>query len=176
MAVDLPGEVKDDLARVAEALSGSVEGARWVSRDAFHVTLSFLGQVADERIPGIAGAVAAAAASVPALEARVGALGAFPSPRRARVLWAGLEDPSGGFAALAEGVIAALEPVGFAREKRPYHAHVTLARLRVPRPVPLPAGVAPEPLPVPVRAVTLFQSHLRREGARYEPRDAFPLA
>lgn len=175
VALDLPAVVKDELARAIETLRPAVEGARWVPRDNLHVTLSFLGNVADERVPEISAAIGEAAAGLVDFTTHLEGIGAFPSERRARVVWAGLADPAGGIATVAEAVISAMEGCGFAREKRPFAAHATLARLKVPRPLPPLAPVDLDPTPFPVDRITLFRSHLGRPAPRYEALATFPF-
>src|SRR5688500_7635710 len=63
---------------------------RWVDPDRIHLTVQFLGSVPAELQPGVEGALAAAARGCPPLTLRLEGAGAFPGPRRARVLWAGL--------------------------------------------------------------------------------------
>ena len=170
----LPDEVKDDLARAARALEPSIPSARWVPRENYHATVSFLGGVEDERVAEVTEALRAAAATVARGEARVDGLGAFPSSRRARVVWAGLADPDAVIAQVAEAVLAALEGIGFPREQRAFHGHVTIARLKVPVSVSLDLARGPAGR-VPVAALTLFRSHLGRPAPRYEELAAFPL-
>ena len=103
-------------------------------------------------------------------------IGAFPSSRRARVVWVGLDDPDGRIASVANAVASALEPVGFPREQRPWTAHLTLARMRVPGNV---AEVLRHAVPggtFDADAVTLFRSRLARPAPRYEALKRFPLA
>lgn len=159
---------------VASQLRSVVPDARWVPRDNYHVTMLFLGHVPDERVPALSSAAASAASSMVAFDVRVGALGAFPSPRRARVVWLGLEDPAGGFSALAEACAEAYAPHGFAAERRPFVPHLTLARLKAPARVALDAAV-PSAVRFTVDRLTLFRSVLGRPAARYEALAVYPF-
>src|SRR5437867_6787648 len=145
VAVELPGPVRDELTRVAEELRARIENASWPSRENLHLTLSFLGSVDEERVAPISDALSSAVSSLVDFTTVLTEVGAFPSKRRARVVWVGLADPAGGLAGLASAVAASLEPLGFEREKRAFHPHVTLARLRVQRPVDL-EGVSSAPV------------------------------
>ena len=135
--------------------------------------MAFLGRVEEDRIPTISGAIATAVQDHVDFTVRLGALGAFPSVRRARVIWAGLDDATGGLAGLADSIGDVLESLGFAREKRAFQPHVTLARLRSPKPVEL--TVTPSPLPFPVERISLFESRLRRPAPVYEELATFPF-
>jgi RNA 2',3'-cyclic 3'-phosphodiesterase len=165
--------VKEELGRAIAALEGSVPSARWVPVQNIHVTLAFLGRVDEERIGPLAAAIADAVQDHVDFTVRLGELGAFPSVRRARVIWAGLDDPSRGLAGLADSVAEAAEPLGFRREARAFQSHATIARLKVPAPVEL--AVTPAPLTFAVERISLFESHLQRPAPVYEELATFPF-
>lgn len=148
-------------------------GARWVPKENLHLTLAFLGRVEDERVGEISAAVADALQGHVDFAVRLGALGAFPSVKRARVVWAGLDDPTGGLAGLADSVGAALEPLGFQREARAFRPHVTLARLKTPGQVDVSETL--EPIAFPVERISLFESRLGRPHAVYSQVATFPF-
>lgn len=176
LALDLPGAHRERAGEVAEDLRARGWDARWVPPGNHHVTLRFLGATDGATLPALRDAVAAAVRGHPAPVLVLRGLGAFPSPRRARVLWAGVHDPSGNLPGLAGALERALEPLGWAPEARPFAAHLTLARLRVPRSVePLPADPFRGLESVPVSEVVLYRSKLHPSGARYERVDGFPL-
>ncbi|MGH2795511.1 MAG: RNA 2',3'-cyclic phosphodiesterase [Actinomycetota bacterium] len=173
VAVDLPATVKDELDRLIAALRPSIPDAKWVPRDNIHLTLSFLGEVGDERVEPIVEALRGVAASRARIATRLSGSGAFPSPRRARVLWAGLEGEE--LPALAAVTAEALEPLGFPREARAWTAHLTLARFREPADV---RGLLPlrlEEVSLDVIELTLFRSRLARPAPRYEPVTRVPF-
>lgn len=171
--MDLPAAIKEAAAAIARSARDAAPGARWVPTENLHVTLKFLGHVAGERVAEIAGAVGRAAADMVDFDVRLGGLGAFPSQRRARVLWIGLADPAGGFAALSDAVEGSLGRLGFEREQRAFAAHLTIARLKVPAPVALPRE--PSAFSFRVDRLTLFESHLGRPAPRYEALATFPF-
>ena len=169
----MPPPVRAELARVIGDLTGDIPSARWVPVQNIHLTLSFLGRVDESRIPEVSGALASSVSDYVDFTVRLDELGAFPSQRRARVLWAGLADPTRGLSAIAESVVSALESIGFPREARAFTPHVTMARLKVPRPVTL--SVVPAPVPFPVERISLFESHLQRPAPVYEEIATFPF-
>lgn len=175
VAVDLPSTVKDELDRTIGGMRASMLDAKWVPRDNIHLTLSFLGEVPEERVEPVIAALHHAVAPIEPFPARLAGSGAFPSPRRARVLWAGLESEGDQLLRLAGSVAENLEPLGFAREERRWTAHVTIARLRVPENVAALFPIRIKELPVPVDEVTLFRSRLARPAPRYEPVTRVPL-
>jgi RNA 2',3'-cyclic 3'-phosphodiesterase len=184
VALEPPDPVRRRLAAAQAALRAAAgshaDEIRWTPADRLHLTLQFLGAVPEERLPAVRRAVADAAAASRPLRLAVRGTGAFPAPRRARVIWAGVEDDAGGLAALAAGLGRALAPLGFAAEGRPLSPHVTFGRSRDARgasgvggAIASTAGL--EPIAWRADAVVLFRSHLAAGGTRHEPLDRLPL-
>ncbi len=179
MAILLPDEVRARLAAETRALARVAADVAWVGESNFHLTLKFLGQVEETRVPGIAAALRSAVA-VPAFDLELRGLGAFPVPARPRVLWVGTGQGAEAAVALAARVDTALAALGFARDERPFAAHVTLGRMRVPRRNPalaeqLASAGARDFGWVRVGAVSLMRSHLSPAGARYTELAALAL-
>jgi len=106
---------------------------------------------------------------------RVTGMGAFPSRRRARVVWAGLDDGSGRIAVLSLALDAALASE-FQPETRAFHAHLTVARSDPPLALPEAfEQTTLETAPFAIERIVLFRSHLRRPAPRYEALREFPL-
>jgi 2'-5' RNA ligase len=151
----------------------------WVARDNVHLTLKFLGSVEAPRLQAATAALAGAVATRPAFQLAVSGLGAFPSPARPRVLWAGVAEGADAAGALAGLIDATLAPLGFDRESRPFSAHVTLGRVRAPRADPRLAGALAAGGSAGRQRVThvaLMRSDLSTRGARYTELAALPLA
>lgn len=175
----LPDDVRQRLATAIERLRPHVAGVAWVAASNLHVTLKFLGRVDDRRVGALADALRAAVEDQPSFDVGVRGLGAFPSPTRPRVLWAGLDDDVGGLDALAERVDVCCAGLGFPREARPFAAHVTLGRVREPRRQRALAetlACPPDFGRVRVERVSLMRSELSPRGARYSELAAAPLA
>ena len=176
VGVDLPGEVKDELAGLITTLRSKASDEKWIPRDNLHLTVSFLGEVNEERVPAIVEALTGARANERGpIPTALGGTGAFPSPRRARVLWVSLDDPAGRLAALANRVQDSLEPAGFPKEKRAWTPHLTLARFRTPGDASALKTARPEPRAFEVEEITLFRSRLGRPAPAYEPLDRIRL-
>lgn len=159
------------LAATAESLQRRAKDAgidvKWVAPVNYHVTLKFLGWTREDAIPAVRDALVTAVVGVSPLEFRTARLGAFPSLDKASVLWAGIEGSP--LDELAARVEAAMEGIGFAREHRAFHAHVTLGRLRETRPVrdlvlPLSEQMFSG---TKVDGVTLFESETKSSGSVY---------
>jgi 2'-5' RNA ligase len=138
--------------------------------------LKFLGQTWPRLRGWVEEHVAAVASSTAPIPTRLTSIGAFPGGRRARVVWAGVDDTGGRLTALASGLDGGLAEE-FRPESRPYAAHCTIARSDPP--LHLDEGdlsAALRPVAFTVERVVLFRSHLRRPAPRYEPIATFPLA
>lgn len=177
VAVTIPEELLDALAAATDELRGKFRNARWVAPANQHLTLKFLGWVPSDRTTEIERVCRLVATSQAVAPLSLTRLGAFPSERRVRVLWMGVDDPKGLLSAMAADLDRAFEPLGFPSEGRDYTAHLTLARFKLP--VPLKSGFpsleAPPHQPFEVNELTLFRSFLSPKGARYEVVSTFPL-
>jgi len=162
-----------------ERLRALARDVAWVGRDNVHLTLKFLGGVEASRLDAVAAALRAAVAERAAFHLVLRGLGAFPSAGRPRVLWAGVGEGAAAMGDLAGRVDAALAPLGFPRELRPFAAHATLGRVRAPRverglgeALALAGGFGGQR----VAHVSLMRSDLSSRGARYTELAALPLA
>ncbi|HEY6040318.1 MAG TPA: RNA 2',3'-cyclic phosphodiesterase, partial [Kofleriaceae bacterium] len=125
------------LAHCAEQLARRARDAnidvKWVAPANYHVTLKFLGWARPELVQALEDRLAAAVTGVAPFKLRTARLGAFPSLDKASVLWAGVEERV--LDDLAARVEKAMVGIGYAPDTRPFHAHVTLGRVRETRPV-----------------------------------------
>ena len=173
--------IPDDRLELLDAelapLRTKLTNARWVSVENQHLTLKFLGWASVDLLDGVTATCAMVAGGRPGGRLALTDLGAFPSKTRIRVLWVGIDDPSGVLRALAADLDRAFEPLGFPSEARAYAPHLTVARFKLP--VPMKSGF-PTIDTAAIDAfeldeLTLFRSHLSPKGARYEAIGVFPL-
>jgi 2'-5' RNA ligase len=175
LAVALDPEIRELLAAHLEAAGLSSWPGRLVRPQNWHLTLRFLGWTSDFQRDQIMRHLDEAALPGP-FAVRFGGPGAFPKPRRATVIWIGIDHGGDELEALASECEAAAQAAGFDPESRPYHPHVTLSRVRPPVDIGSRLErLAPIGLRMDVAAVTLFESHLFRGGARYEVLDTIDL-
>ena len=179
VAVDIPEAVKSEVEAATAGHRSRVKPARWTHREGWHVTLKFLGSTWPRLLDEVRVAVAAVAAGAEAFGTRVTEIGVFPSSRRAQVIWAGMEDPAGRFAAMSKGLDDRLEEY-FVPEIRAFTPHLTLARLAPPRHLdefdPDLVGTRVDSEPFAVDDLVLYRSRLSSGGARYEALERFPLS
>lgn len=130
-AVKVSPQVSQNLAHFVERMRDNPEippKTVWVDDNNFHFTLKFFGEVGDPMIQNLENALGKAAA-VPPFEVTLKSIGAFPALSHPRVIWAGVEDASGGFTRLAEAIENVTVAAGFAAADKPFSPHLTLARL-----------------------------------------------
>ena len=176
LAIDLPEEQKQWLVehRFRKEWFGFGEGFRFTRPETLHVTLNFLGEVPAERVPEIEGALSRVTLPGP-IDLHVAGFTFFPPRGPIRVFVAQFGGAVEVVRVLHARLEDALEPLGFAREARPFTPHVTLARAeerRKPRGISrVLLGKMPPPLgpTFSVDTYTLFQSHLKPGGPEYVP-------
>ncbi|MGD8240004.1 MAG: RNA 2',3'-cyclic phosphodiesterase [Armatimonadota bacterium] len=181
VAVGIAADVRRHLAEAQQQLKAARARARWVRAGNLHVTVKFLGDIAEQRVPDVLDALGRAAGGIEPFVMRVQGLGAFPGLRRPRVVWAGVTDGAEQSARLAQGVERELAPLGFSREKRPFAAHITLGRVKsfvgVSALAELIAAHGDTEFgTVRVDEVTLMRSELRPDGAVYSVLGQAPLS
>jgi 2'-5' RNA ligase len=174
LAVTLPAAVRHGIEQWLAALPGRLPG-RLVPPESWHLTLRFLGEIDRRTYEALAGALAAEPLGAPS-DARFAALGAFPTPERASVLWLGVGVGTDQLAALAARCEAAARHAGLAPERRAFAPHLTLSRLRPSASVESIVSNAPAcGVELPVREVTLMRSEPTAGAPRYTPLERWPL-
>jgi 2'-5' RNA ligase len=169
-AVEVSPEIHAALVALKRELAATGAAVRWVRDEGLHATVKFLGAVPAAQLPELQAALSAPVGARPPMTAAVSGLGVFPSPRRPRVVWAGLDCPP--LAALAAALDDALGRFGFKPEARAFRAHITLGRVSDTR------GWAPLDALLRAHATTDFgtcrlselvayRSDLRRGGSLY---------
>lgn len=175
-AIDLTDEVRGAIAaeqkRIA-AIVGKGASLRWVRPAHMHLTLVFLGEVAEAAVPQIVDALSPSFA-IARFTAVFDHLGVFPPHGGPRVLWLGVTEGAGETVDLQRQVVQRLERVGVPLEPRPFHPHLTLGRWRNSRPSDARRALEADGQAVvarlPVDGVTLYQSQLGPAGPTHTAR------
>ncbi|MBA3806468.1 MAG: RNA 2',3'-cyclic phosphodiesterase [Acidobacteria bacterium] len=130
-AVELPTEIRRRVGDHIADLRSRMPRARasWDHSEKLHLTLKFLGEIEQERAAFLRDAAARAARTVSPFNIIIEGAGTFPPRGLPRVLWLGVRDASGFLAQLQLNLENECEGVGFPREARPFHPHLTIARL-----------------------------------------------
>ena len=180
VAINFTAKDRQKMHRAGRKLREAELPIRWEELEQLHMTLKFLGEVRSEMVPRVQEAVARVAEKTPPFTLKMKGGGAFPTLRRPRVIWLGAE-ASPELRCLKHDLEWELAPLGFEREVRAFHPHVTLGRAEKEA----RAGDFREfeelvtaisfKAEIPVRTVDLMESHLSTRGARYDRRMAAKL-
>jgi 2'-5' RNA ligase len=181
VAVNVPDDVRQSMWNRAASLRGQSFPVKWVGPDSLHITLKFLGEVTEQRVHELSEGIDRATVGTAAFELPISGFGAFPNPRRARIIWIGCEAVAA-LQRIQRNLEAELDGAGFPRESRSFHPHFTLGRVRRDTKPAALGGLAGqlerlhfESQPV-VESVDLMQSELSPSGARYTRLHAARLA
>jgi 2'-5' RNA ligase len=131
IAIPLPTTLLDRLTALQQQLERQIppRSVRWVRPEGIHLTLKFLGDTPTEKLPDIKQALAAVARHAPACAFTAEDLGCFPNPRRPRVVWVGVHEPTGRLEALQNAIEEVMDPLGYPPEERGFSPHLTLGRM-----------------------------------------------
>jgi len=180
VAAAVAGELAGTCESLARRATTQKVAMRWLAPAAYHITLRYLGWTRREMVSPVEQAMQRAVAQVRpgALRFRCERLGAFASTARATVVWAGVEDTGAALAALAAALEREVVPLGFQAEKRAFHPHVTIARLREPTRVdqvllPFAEQVFSE---TRCDSLILFESITKPSGSEYREVVRVPLS
>ena len=178
LAVHVDEAIHAALARLRDELAAIRSDVRWVRNEGLHATLKFLGSVPAEQLEQIRGTLAAVGVQHALCDVRVAGMGVFPSMRRPRVVWVGMHGDA--LTPLARAVEDAVAPFGFAPERRPFHAHITLGRVNGPRGWPrveeaLKAHWSDDLGICTIDEIVAYRSDLRSGGAVYTKLWSIPL-
>ena len=175
IAVTLPDTVQEYLdeysATLAEAIpTGAV---RFVDSEKIHLTLRFLGDTDTRILPDVVSGMDQLSDTQEPFHLQLGKFGCFPNPRRPRVLWVGVGGQLERLNALHNSLGELLQPIGWQPERKTFHPHLTIGRVKDSRRlegVPLNWGELLEPRTLPVNALHLIESRLFQHGPIYTPR------
>ncbi len=170
-AIELPREIAQDL----EMMRGGIEGARWIDRENYHITLSFFGEVTNGAVRDLHDALDSV--SVYPFSLRLEGVGQFGKSRPHSV-WAGVR-PSPQLGNLQAIQDRLARRAGIPTENRKYTPHVTIARVRGARPEDVERYVADHSgyrsAEFPVPRFVLLSSRPSRGGGPYATEEVFPL-
>ena len=171
VAIRPPREVRERLL----GLMGGVRDARWQADDQLHVTVRFIGEVESHHLDDIA--IALGTVYHPRFEIALSGIGTFGRRGQPQLLWAGVTPPEP-LKALHKKVDQACVRAGLEPERRAYHPHITLARLKKATAVDgfLTNTGTLSSAPFAVDRFGLYESHLTPERAHYSLLADYSLA
>ncbi|HEY7414402.1 MAG TPA: RNA 2',3'-cyclic phosphodiesterase [Ktedonobacteraceae bacterium] len=185
VALEMNEAVQRHLESVIRQVTQVLPGLRWVDPFGIHITLAFLGELTDDELGGVKHAAQAAAQRGTEFSYSLSRIGMFGLSRQPRVIWMGIEEPTGALKSLQRHLTQELVRRNFQMDRRPFSPHLTLARIKTP--------LSPEELQqlqllldgpqqglltselYPVRHIAVMKSELSLSGARYTPLQTYAL-
>lgn len=181
IAIDLPPAFLEAIGSLQDELKSRTKGIRWVKSGNIHLTLKFLGDIQEELLGELGEILTTACKAHAPFELSMGRPGGFPNIERPRVIWLGLEGELEKLDALKQEIEKGCQPAGFPREKRSFHPHLTLGRIKDWRKASAKLAdlfCRSEKAPADrfsVKAIHIYRSDLTRDGAVYTKLKSFPL-
>ncbi len=172
IAIELDEKVRERLKELQDQLRQLELDVKWVEPENIHMTLRFLGNLSPKKLKDVTEKLPEFIKDIPPFLVAVTCLGAFPSPQKAKVIWAGVQENNGELSRLAEQIETGLNACGIGKEDREFSPHITIGRTRslknisrLAETIP-PYAISPA-LEQGVTKVTLFQSTLTPQGPIY---------
>lgn len=181
IALHVSQAVRASAGDLIEQLRDCPASVKWVAPEHMHLTLKFLGDVPEQELADVCRVVGEVCDETGAFEIQYGGAGAFPNLGRPRTVWLGVQEGAEPLEKLQKKIERALRDLGFRRERRRYHGHLTLGRVRGGGPEQGELGEllrgygdfrTPRMLAEEVR---VYASYLDKEGPTHEVLASCPL-
>ena len=172
-AIELDAEVQSRIQKHIERLRTSVPESRpgWNRSENIHLTIKFFGNVISSEVKRISSAASRTVSDFSSFKISIGETGVFPNSRHPRVLWIGVEDPTGRLSELQELFEKECAVEKFAKEDRPFRPHLTIARIRKPegagRLAEANSAFGFKAVELTVNELVVFRSELSSKGSKY---------
>ncbi len=172
IAIPLSSAVETELAGIITLLKKHDDAVKWVDPKNIHLTLRFLGEVEATSLPLLKKAISDITVRHKRVKSTINTVGAFPNLKRPRVIWCGIASSVDELKAIADEIETELVSLGFAKEEKPFKAHLTIGRVKEgANPTQLAEYVSQykiTPIPVSFDRIVLFKSTLTQTGPIYE--------
>ncbi len=134
IAVELSKAIRECAVDLQDELARTGVEVKWVEPENLHLTLVFLGEVADKEVPTVCRIASESVGSTSPFRMTVETVGCFPNPRRPRVVWIGVNEGASELITIHDALETPLLDLGYRREDRRYTPHITLGRVKSDRP------------------------------------------
>ncbi|MEE8423121.1 MAG: RNA 2',3'-cyclic phosphodiesterase [Thermodesulfobacteriota bacterium] len=132
VAIDLLSDITEGLKTLQNKLINECPGKiAWVKPENIHLTLKFLGEIEEGRREQIFLSLKEVTSKYSPFDVLIKGLGCFPRIENPRVVWVGIACEGDELFSLQKDVDTCLNKLGFPEDKRKYHAHLTLGRIKV---------------------------------------------
>ncbi|MBI4548988.1 MAG: RNA 2',3'-cyclic phosphodiesterase [Ignavibacteriae bacterium] len=171
IAFETPYEIRDEIYALQSQLKNSQADVRWEFLEKFHVTIKFLGNVDEQALPDVISSIETALGKYTCFDVTYQGLGAFPNLRNPRVIWVSCVNADGILEKAKNELDDALLPLGFEKEDRTFHPHITLGRVksskRLKNLTPMLEKLTFEPRSTTISEILVMKSVLKPEGSVY---------
>lgn len=172
IAIELDEEIRAELFAEIKYLKSHFPEIRWVRPENLHITMKFLGNIAENEIEDISEIMDIAAEKNPPFSAEIQDLGCFPHVERPRIVWAGCRQGSLEISNIVSCLDEKLKLLGYKPEKRNFTPHITIGRVKKPAQAMGIEEIINDAQQIDfgildVSAITLFMSELKKEAPRY---------
>ncbi len=179
ISIDIPEQIRRDIGELIAILRKYNGDVKWVVHQNIHLTLKFLGKTLKDLVPEIGEVLSKIVLSYKTFCIKIYGVGVFPNKRYPRVLWVGMEDLDI-LRKLQSDIDNAMTSLGYQREERDFHPHLTIGRVRSQTGMSrliyeLDTFQSKDFGSIEVCNVRLMQSELRPTGARYSCLQEIPL-
>jgi RNA 2',3'-cyclic 3'-phosphodiesterase len=168
----LTEEAIDQLSGVIANLDFSSKGIKWVKPENLHITFKFLEDIDESQISLITDILDSSLKGHGSINFSIDHLGVFPTWKRPRIIWAGVSKGASALVSLSEKIEDVMQALNFEKEKRVFKPHITIGRIKsLKYPELLKKAVQTvifESGSLAIGHVTLYQSILSQDGAKYE--------
>ena len=179
IALEIPEKIRHNVMEFQNRLKSIHDDIKWVRAENLHLTLKFLGNVEKNRINDLTALIHKALQEFEPFEVALGGSGVFPNRHRPNVLWIGFLRGKEHLRTMASVLNESLIKMGFEEERRKYHPHITLGRVRsrqkIVKTIELMESLSFLEQSFLVQELVLMKSDLRPSGAEYTPLEHFKL-
>ena len=179
ISFETPEDIKMKMIQAQHVLKKARTHVKWDPPEKFHVTIKFLGDVDGAILPSLISRIEEISDPYSAFPVAYQVVGAFPNLKNPRVIWIGCQNPEGTLLSLKTSLEEDLIPFGFELEKRPFHAHVTLGRVKGSKYLsdltPMLEKLTFEPKNATITEIHVMKSVLKPEGSEYTVLKAIQL-
>lgn len=176
VAIELPPEIKDYLAKVQVKLKTANADVKWVNPQNIHLTLKFLGEIDEKQLMEISRILEDTARDRSQFHIRLASFGAFPNIKSCRVIWVGIDKGDAETKEIAKDLEREIEKIGIPKEERAFSSHITIGRMRsslnrqklTQALEKLASDSEGFPAESPVTKITLYKSTLTPQGPIYK--------
>jgi RNA 2',3'-cyclic 3'-phosphodiesterase len=176
IAIELPQNIKNYLAKIQQQLKGSGADVKWVEPGNIHLTLKFLGERDEKKIKAISAVIENVALGNKSFTMSLSSIGTFPSISSPRVIWIGIDIGDAEVKKIVANLEEEIAKQGIPKEDRAFSSHITIGRTRTPRNKEelteeirkITSGWNSKGLEFHVTKITLFKSTLSAKGPAYE--------